>query len=1452
MKPRLLLPLLSSVSTLFAETITEPVRTLPILEKTDVLVVGGGYAATAAALEAKSAGANVFVVMPRQNPADDLISTRQLWANDDDEGLEDSLIANVFPTLNRATFTYLPSIAAVSPHEDDQHNILKDGVWNDATNNSAQYGTKDEPCSKVTLTVKPVSGDYNITCIKLCYYTGGGDYGGYGTGALSVMADGTAIDGTYSNTSASTYKVIVFTPTTPIPASTQLSLVATTAENCVRQLIGEIILETDTTTVQASTKPTMLFQAIDKALIAAGIPYFTGSPVCDIVRDANGAPVGVVVANRSGRQIITAKAIVDATEWGNVARKTVPLRTGPETTAFTQVVTLSKDADLSALPEGYTFEEKPCQITSVTIADNKPSNGAPSSYVTKTVAFTKSFPLASTDYRKVNEILNTMRTDLWQVSVADWSEKPFFVPPESIVGRTDDPYRPEGIDNLFVAGMLADVSREEAKRLSYLGVSVALGRQLGAAAAAYAATATDVVPASYNAPADSSVATTGAVVRERVTRPLHVGTAIDEQTLPETELPILDDVDVVIVGGGTAGGPAAIGAASEGKRVLLIEWLYCLGGTTTEGRIGTYYHGLDRGFSSAVIDAGTRKANAIGWVLSETKSEWFRHTAVTNGATVLYGSFVEGALMDGTDEQNRAKVRGVVVVLPDGTRGVVKAKVVVDSTGNADVAAAAGAETCFLSPTEFAMQGSAASPHQPGRSYYNTDVGFLNSPDAGDLFTFALRARLGVPADKNWNLSHVHVGARERRRIVGDYTVTPEDELIDKRYYDTIMHGQSDYDMHGFSTTPLMMFHNRPKGQQYLADVPYRALLPRNLDGMLVTGLAISADRDALPIIRMQRDVQNQGYAAGLAAAAAADAGATRAIDIKALQRKLVDMKNLGDRVLTDVDSTYDAEKVQAAVDALDVDFLNLPWILAYPTESLPLLQIAFAAAEDGSDHQKALACALLLLGDETGFSVVAEAFKVADVTAGTNFKGLGNYGRQTSEFDYLMYALMHSKNSSVPAIIARRIPDFVADTTTRTIMPLSHFRMATLAAESLASERISAQLTALLPRNGALSNCYKTDPIAAVSYSSENAMDTERTQAIREIAHLRTRYRFGDEEAKSSLEAYLNDYRTIYASFAAMALEQPQLGKTIGKWSDPDTLVLNLGTPQEPSTLEGRVKVDDAIVQIVGAANIAGSSASFSLVEEGSFEPSSSLLPNSAPSGRDKRGSAATALFSGWTFANTMSGIATDNSYFMEVTGSDIVRTENLPNSGDHSAFVTYKNSQGQIKRTITIEEAASYRLSFYMGSRTYSGKTYNACLITKFNDAVIDTYPETAAQVPSWTLRDIALGELQPGSYTLTFTVPADQGELWNMLDLVKIGKVNESITATSFDRNQFRNLFLNIGTNTTLSLDLDRLDPVQIGGLSVNGTGIVGLVDDSAAYAEGIGALDISALPLAIILK
>jgi len=84
----------------------------------------------------------------------------------------------------------------------------------------------------------------------------------------------------------------------------------------------------------------------------------------------------------------------------------------------------------------------------------------------------------------------------------------------------------------------------------------------------------------------------------------------------------------------------------------------------------------------------------------------------------------------------------------------------------------------------------------------------------------------------------------------------------------------------------------------------------------LVVGLAVSAHRDAVPVIRMQPDVQNLGHAAGMAAAMAAKSGyPTRQIDLRAIQQELVKVGSLPADVLTHKDSyPLPADRVAAAV----------------------------------------------------------------------------------------------------------------------------------------------------------------------------------------------------------------------------------------------------------------------------------------------------------------------------------------------------------------------------------------------------------------------------------------------------------------------------------------------------------------------------------------------------------
>jgi len=83
-----------------------------------------------------------------------------------------------------------------------------------------------------------------------------------------------------------------------------------------------------------------------------------------------------------------------------------------------------------------------------------------------------------------------------------------------------------------------------------------------------------------------------------------------------------------------------------------------------------------------------------------------------------------------------------------------------------------------------------------------------------------------------------------------------------------------------------------------------RAILPRETDNLAVIGLGLSASRDAMPILRMIPDVQNQGWVAAKACEHALREGkALKDIDVRSLQRDLIAKKILPEWVLTAKDS---------------------------------------------------------------------------------------------------------------------------------------------------------------------------------------------------------------------------------------------------------------------------------------------------------------------------------------------------------------------------------------------------------------------------------------------------------------------------------------------------------------------------------------------------------------------
>jgi len=259
------------------------------------------------------------------------------------------------------------------------------------------------------------------------------------------------------------------------------------------------------------------------------------------------------------------------------------------------------------------------------------------------------------------------------------------------------------------------------------------------------------------------------------------------------------------------------------------------------------------------------------------------------GVEMLLNTFAVGAVVeDGV-------VRGAIVENKSG-RQAIRAKVTVDCTGDADVAFHAGAATTKV-PKESLLPitlmyvaanvdtkgdsrkdlgGCATAMHDGEVNVWGGNLKGYDATDAWDLtrVEIALRKhsveewlerRAKLPA---WSKSYIgfmapHLGVRETRQLVGQLVVT-EEEFKKADFSDTV--GTTTSDKH----------------------LPYRALVPVEHDGLLVSGRCVSVTPEVQHTIRIAPDCAMLGEAAGTAAALSVKAGKQpRELSVPALQEQL-------------------------------------------------------------------------------------------------------------------------------------------------------------------------------------------------------------------------------------------------------------------------------------------------------------------------------------------------------------------------------------------------------------------------------------------------------------------------------------------------------------------------------------------------------------------------------------
>lgn len=417
-----------------------------------------------------------------------------------------------------------------------------------------------------------------------------------------------------------------------------------------------------------------------------------------------------------------------------------------------------------------------------------------------------------------------------------------------------------------------------------------------------------------------------------------------------------DGWDVIVAGGGPAGCTAATAAAREGAKVLLLERTSALGGMGTMGLVPAWcpfsdgirlvYQGLaERVLRETMEGMPHLRPDQVNWTPINPERLKIVYDNILLGAGV---HVVFETLVCGVEKDEQDNIKAIFAASKKGIEAF-SAKVFVDCTGDADLAAWGGAPYekggedgvlqaathCFM----LANVDQYAYNHEQTTSMIHSQMIKLADSGKYSLITDGHGCNsllgpgvVGFNSGHIWNVDNTDpasvtkayfegrkkaqqfkegleeffpksfagafvaqtaplMGIRETRRIVGDYVLTREDYLARASFPDEICRNNYYVDVHQSAEEKAAgrKYDSCRYGKGESHGIPYRCLIPKNLRNLLVAGRSISTDRPVQGSTRVMPPCLAMGEAAGIAASmAASKSGDVRAdVDTVSLRNLL-------------------------------------------------------------------------------------------------------------------------------------------------------------------------------------------------------------------------------------------------------------------------------------------------------------------------------------------------------------------------------------------------------------------------------------------------------------------------------------------------------------------------------------------------------------------------------------